>query len=217
MAHLICGIIVGLFGPIFFTFDPNGYKFWKTFADMYQLGVDWVKYYYEFQIHSCFSYLEEWRAPYTGDVFDISFPRMLIGFVMACWGSLLDGLCISLILIVKTPLLIIKTYYYLWRAYMDCGCECITFMLIPFVLANIFLIPLSLIGLVCACIGSFFWGVSIAWTAYTQDVKESFNKSIENVKCADNYINDYLEIKCCHHSDIEAPAPPPPRTDVIGK
>jgi hypothetical protein len=205
ITSLIVGLAVGLFYPLGLTFCEHGYYFWKILYDVGVFCYDEMKYFYDFQMRSSFTYLKEWREPYNGEVYDIKFYRIPIGFIMACWGAIFNGIVITFIIIINSPFIFMKTMYELWNLYVHSGCEWGIICIVPFVLANIVLPIITVLAIIGACVASFIYGLSVAFSAYTDGFTAAYNKSIENVKTVHKWIIDYTGVSCakCFNRDIE--------------
>jgi hypothetical protein len=176
---LIWAIGVGVFLPTIRTFDGDYNLWYGGIVDVLVSSANYVKKFWNFNSHSYFDYLDQWRSAELKDgekPFDISVLQILIGVVIGTIGSIVDGIGISIISLAKLLPLIFRGYYEIWKAYTKLGIMWICMFSVIIIVVNIAWPICALLICVVCCICGFFVGLECAWVAYKEGIATAFVK-----------------------------------------
>jgi len=191
VATLFFGAGLGLFQPIHRTFDEDYNVFCGGIVDTIKESAKYVKEFWHFNYDSYFSYLFDFRTYklIEGEQpFDISLVQLFVGTVIGTSGAIIDGICFTIISVVKLIPAIFRAYYELWKWYFEycskCGRSCLEFvwfgLMFPiFILANVIIPPGVALVAIFASLSGFFIGLSAGYHAYKHGIIEAYKKMLE--------------------------------------
>lgn len=186
------GIVVGLFGPSVATFSESGYCFWKTIYEV----IKWLNFMIEWFWHKnhtdFFDTLEKHRGQYDGETFDIKLHKLPICLVMSLYGFFSCGLCCGALLLLKSPLILFRTYYYIWYAFTCCDIAIALLLFVPMLILNVLLPAIWAITIIALIIAGFFAGTYVFYPTYIENIMAGCKKTIVMIKRANSLMNDYL-------------------------
>ena len=191
IATFIFGAGFGLFNPIGKTFDDRYEVFCGGIIETLKEGAEFVKKFWEFNSDSYFTYLFDFRNYNLKDgekPFDISVIQLFIGTLIGTSGSIIDGICFTVLAVIYLIPGIFRGYFELWKwycKYCSKGCDsCVEFvwfgLMFPiFILANAVLAPGIVLVAAFAALSGFFIGLSAGYHAYNSGVPEAYKKVFE--------------------------------------
>ena len=184
----------GLFQPIVKTFDDQYEVFCGGIIETLTEAVKCVKEFWHFNSDSYFSYLFDFRTYKLKEgekPFDISLLQIFIGTLIGTSGSIIDGICFTILSVIYLIPGIFRGYFELWKwyfKYCSKGCDsCVEFvwfgLMFPvFILANAVLAPgLGLVAVFVSLAG-FFVGLSAGYPAYKFGIVQAYNEMFEWVE-----------------------------------
>ena len=97
----ILGIVYGLFCPVVRTFDEDYNIITGGFADVFKDIFDFIKNFWKFNYHSYFTYLSDIERSKVDKPFDISIIQLIIGLILAIYGSIVGAIVLTLMWLIK--------------------------------------------------------------------------------------------------------------------
>lgn len=200
LVSTIVGICVGLFGPCVDIFENSGYFFWETIYHVFKIVFQMIEWFWELNFEHIFEFLREFRTSPDGSPFDIKLHMVPACILTSFVGFWVDGICIGCIILIKSPLILGKTYYYVWHSYMSINdIKWQLFSFIPMIVLNIILPLLWIITILLIIVVGFFAGVYVVYPTYTKGIKEGFKGIWVVIKKSHEWSNEYLGIKTCNY------------------
>lgn len=190
---------------IYKTFAEDGYCFWKTVYHIGRKTIKMVYKYWKFNHKNVIEYLSEERQPHPGIVpIDIKLHKIPLCLLAAIYGVFVDGFAIAFIVISKSPLILIKTYAYIWKFYVDSEGECILMCIIPMIVAQLIIPLVWLCAIIVFVIAGFGVGVYVAWPAYQTGPSAAIKKSWEIITDVDKMTGEYIDTdcRCCPTTNV---------------
>jgi len=164
------GFLYSFIGATFKTFDSNYNLFFGGIIETFKDVLEIIKEFWHFNYHSYFCYLIEIEEKEVDEPFDIHVIKIIIGLLLACYGSIVGTIVLTLMYIVKLIPLIIKMYSY----YIDMIKEISLFNLILYSIYFILgfcLIPVLGVSSILLCIGyALFGGIYCAIEGYQYNI-----------------------------------------------
>ena len=113
------GIIYGLFCPTVRTFDSNYNLICGGIIDVFEDTFHYIGKFWDFNYDSYFTYLSDIEKRKVDHPFDISIIQIIIGLILAGYGSLVGVIVCSLFWIIKLIPCIYRLYYHLFEYYCE--------------------------------------------------------------------------------------------------
>ena len=132
---ILFGIIFGLFAPVYFTFDDRYNIIFGGFVETFKENCNIIKEFWKFNYNSYFDYLKDIEKRECDDPFDINIIQILIGIILAGYGSIVGVIVFTIMWIIKLFPSIYRMYYEMFRMYCDLKCYEIFMYLIFFTIA----------------------------------------------------------------------------------
>ncbi len=119
LASTFYGILYGLFGPTFYTFDSDYNLLYGGMGKIFEDTCKFIGDFWDFNYNTYFNYLSEMQTRKVDNPFDISIIQIIIGLILAGYGSLVGVIVCSLLWIIKLIPCIYRLYYYLFKIYCE--------------------------------------------------------------------------------------------------
>lgn len=113
------GIIYGLFCPTIRTFDSDYNLIYGGIVDVFQDTFIYIAEFWDNNYVKYFTYLSDIEKRKIDNPFDISIKQIIIGLILAGYGSLVGVIVCSLLWIIKLIPCIYRLYYYLFKIYCE--------------------------------------------------------------------------------------------------
>ena len=113
------GIIYGLFCPTVRTFDSDYNLIYGGIVDVFKDTFHYIGKFWDFNYDSYFTYLSDIEKRKVDNPFDISIIQIIIGLILAGYGSLVGVIVCSLLWIIKLIPCIYRLYYHLFKYYCE--------------------------------------------------------------------------------------------------
>jgi hypothetical protein len=167
---ILFGIIFGLFAPVYYTFDEEYNIIYGGFAETFEKDCNFIEDFWEFNYNSYFNYLSDIEKRECDDPFDINVIQILIGIILAGYGSIIGVIVFTLMWIVKLFPSIYRMYYEMFKMYCELKCYEI-FMYLIFFTIGLSLVPVVGILAILAYIGfGFYGGINCAIEGYKYNI-----------------------------------------------
>jgi len=113
------GFGYGLYGPMVKTFDSAYNLFFggikETFVDIWKC----IKRFWDFNYNSFFTYLLELEEREVDEPFDIKILQLILSLILACYGSIVGVIVLSVMWLIK----LIPTIYRLYKGLIESLCD----------------------------------------------------------------------------------------------
>ena len=113
------GIIYGLFCPTVRTFNSDYNLIYGGIVDVFKDTFHYIGKFWDFNYDSYFTYLSDIEKRKVDNPFDISIIQLIIGLILAGYGSLVGVIVCSLFWIIKLIPCIYRLYYHLFEYYCE--------------------------------------------------------------------------------------------------
>lgn len=118
-AGSLFGIIYGLFCPTVRTFDYRYNLIYGGIVDVFHDTLYYIDKFWDFNYDSLFTYLSDIETRKEDNPFDISIIQIIIGLILAGYGSVVGVIVCSLLWVIKLIPCIYRLYYYLFKKYCE--------------------------------------------------------------------------------------------------
>ena len=189
----ISGILYGLFCPVVRTFDDNYDLLFGGFADVFKDIFDFIKKFWKFNYHSYFSYLREIESRNVDKPFDISIIQLIIGLILAIYGSIVGIIVLTFMWLIKLLPLIYRMYYIICRYYFS-DLDCLEqFMYLIFYIMGLAIIPVIGILSILGYIGfGIYGGIFCAIEGYKHNIGRGIISIWITIRTCDKLSNEYI-------------------------
>jgi len=106
------GFLYSFIGATFKTFDSNYNLFFGGIIETFKDVLEIIKEFWHFNYHSYFCYLIEIEEKEVEEPFDIHIIKIIIGLLLACYGSIVGIIVFTPMWLIKLIPSITKIYYY---------------------------------------------------------------------------------------------------------
>jgi hypothetical protein len=150
--------------------------------------------FWEFNSNGYFAYLKELCEPNANHVYEVTMCQCLVILFISLIGMVIDGIIISLMLVVKTFFAIFQLWKSLTKMYADLDhVEDSLVCFIPYMMGMTLSLPLCFLGLACGIVCSFLGGVNAAICACTNDsIRDGLRQIFINIYQIDQYTNELI-------------------------
>ncbi len=167
---ILFGIFFGLFAPVVYTFDESYNIIYGGFVETFENDCSLIKDFWKFNYNSYFDYLRDIEERECDDPFDINIIQIIIGIVLAGYGSIIGVIVFTLMWFVKLFPSIFRMYYEMFKMYCDLKCYEIFMYLIFFTIA-LSLVPVVGVLAILAYIGfGLYGGINCAIEGYKYNI-----------------------------------------------
>ena len=168
LASTFYGILYGLFGPTFYTFDSDYNLLYGGMGKIFEDTCKFIGDFWDFNYNTYFNYLSQTRK--VDNPFDINIIQIIIGLILAGYGSVVGTIVSSLLWFIKLFPSIYRLYAFLFERYCDLGGLEMLMFSILFLIA-FFLIPAAGVLALLAYIGyGFYGGINCAIEGYKHNI-----------------------------------------------
>jgi len=115
------GVAFSFYSPIVKTFDHSYELFFGGISETFEEILDYIREFWNFNYHSYFSYLFDIETRLVYKTFDINIIQIVIGLLLACYGSIVGIIVLSLMWFIKLIPLIVRLYisFVKWIIYLS--------------------------------------------------------------------------------------------------
>ena len=167
---ILFGIIFGLFYPVYKTFNDDCNLIYGGFVETFTENCKIIREFWNFNYESYFSYLRDIEERKVDDPFDINIIQIIIGIILAGYGSIVGVLVFTLMWAVKLFPSIYRMYYEMFKFYCDLKCYEI-FMYLIFFTIGLSLVPAVGVLAILAYIGfGLYGGIFCAIEGYKYNI-----------------------------------------------
>ncbi|ORX79173.1 hypothetical protein BCR32DRAFT_328227 [Anaeromyces robustus] len=117
-SSILFGIIYSIFSPIQKTFVDDISLFFGGFVEPFEDLWHYICKFWKFNYHSYFAYLFEIEERRVDEPFDINIIQIIIGLLLACYGSVVGIIIFVPLWLIKFIPLTIRLYYILINLYI---------------------------------------------------------------------------------------------------
>ena len=194
----VFGILYGLFCPVVKTFDEHYNICYGGFADTFKDVCNFVEEFWKFNYHSYFTYLSEIENRKVDKPFDISIIQLIIGLILAIYGSAVGVIVLTLMWVIKLLPSIFRMYYLSCKYYFsDFGCL-EKFMYVIFFIMALAIIPAIGILTILVYIGfGLYGGIYCAIEGYKHNICRGIISIWNIIHHCDKLTNEYIFDKSC--------------------
>ena len=189
---ILFGIIFGLFYPVYKTFDEDCNLIYGGFVETFIEDGKSIKDFWEFNYNSYFSYLRDIEERECDDPFDINIIQIIIGIILAGYGSIVGVLVFTLMWVVKLFPSIYRMYYEMFKFYCDLKCYEI-FMYLIFFTIGLFLVPAVGVLAILAYISfGLYGGIFCAIEGYKYNIGRGIVSIWQTIHKGDELSNSWI-------------------------
>ena len=194
----VLGILYGLFCPVVRTFDEDYNIISGGFADVFKDICNFIKEFWNFNYRSYFGYLSDIENTKVDKPFDINIIQLIIGLILANYGSIVGVIVLTLMWSIKLFPSIYRMYYYAFKYYCsDLNCLEMFMYLIFFVMA-LAIIPVIGILTILGYIGyGLYGGIFCAIEGYKHNICRGIISIWNTIRECDKFTNEYIFDKRC--------------------
>ena len=194
----IFGILYGLFCPVVRTFDDNYNIVFGGFADVFIDIFNFIKEFWTFNYDSYFTYLREIENRKVDKPFDINIIQLIIGLILANYGSIVGLIVLTLMWLIKLLPSIYRMYYLSCKYYFsDLGCL-EQFMYMIFFIMALAIIPVIGIIAILGYIGyGIYGGIFCAIEGYKHNICRGIISIWITIRKCDEISNEYIFDSYC--------------------
>ena len=191
-ASSLYGIFYGLFGPVFYTFNPDYNIIYGGIIDVFKDTFKFIKEFWRFNYNSYFTYLREIEEKKVDKPFDINIIQLIIGLILAIYGSAVGSTILILMWIIKLIPSIYRMYYYVFEALCELSCL-EKFMYLIFYVIGICLIPVVGVLAILAYIGyGLYGGIFCAYEGYKYNICRGLISIWNTIRECDELTNELI-------------------------
>lgn len=188
---ILFGIIFGLFYPVVLTFDED-FNIFGGFVETFKETCNIIKKFWKFNYHSYFSYLHDIENKECDDPFDINIIQIIIGVILAGYGSVVGTIIFILMWIIKVFPSIFKMYHEMFKAYCDLKCLEI-FMYLIFFIIGLSLVPVVGVLSILVYIGfGLYGGILCAIEGYKYNIGRGIISIWDTIHLGDSQSNELI-------------------------
>ena len=186
------GIFYGLFCPTIRTFDSEYDIIYGGVIDVFTDVFYYMRRFWYHNYNTYFSYLFEMEKRKVNEPFDISVIQMIIGLLLAGYGSTIGVIVCTLLWLIKLIPSIFKLYKLLFKAY--CKLECLwMFMLFLLFIVAFALVPVIAVLAILGYVGfGIYAGIYCAIEGYKHNIKCGLISIWDNLRLIDGFTNKFI-------------------------
>ena len=189
----ILGIVYGLFCPVVRTFDEDYNIITGGFADVFKDIFDFIKNFWKFNYHSYFTYLSDIERSKVDKPFDISIIQLIIGLILAIYGSIVGAIVLTLMWLIKLLPSIYRMYYYAFKYYCsDLNCLEKFMFLIFFIMALAVIPPIGILTILGYIGYGLYGGIFCAIEGYKHNICRGIISIWNTIRVCDEFNNEYI-------------------------
>jgi hypothetical protein len=189
----ILGIVYGLFCPVVRTFDEHYNIITGGFADVFKDIFDFIKNFWKFNYISYFSYLSDIERSKVDKPFDISIIQLIIGLILAIYGSIVGAIVLTLMWLIKLLPSIYRMYYYAFKYYIsDLNCLEKFMFLIFFIMALAVIPPIGILTILGYIGYGLYGGIFCAIEGYKYNIGRGIISIWHTIHEGDEISNSWI-------------------------
>ena len=191
-ASSLYGIFYGLFGPVFYTFNPDYNIIYGGIIDVIKDTFKFIKEFWRYNYNSYFIYLREIEEKKVDKPFDINIIQLIIGLILAIYGSAVGSTIFILMWIIKLIPSIYRMYYFAFKTYCELSCLEM-FMYLIFYVIGFCLIPAVGVLAILAYIGyGLYGGIFCAYEGYKYNICRGLISIWNTIRECDELTNELI-------------------------
>ena len=186
------GIFYGLFCPIIYTFNEDYDPVLGGFSEIFKSTFHYIGWFWDFNYRSYFGYLFEMEKRKVDNPFDITIIQMIIGLILASYGSIVGVIVLSFLWFIKLIPSIIQLYSNVINHYCEMNGlgQLVFFVIFLIVLVLIpFIVVLSILGYIGF---GLYRGIYCAIEGYKYNIRRGIISIWNTILEFDLMCNEYL-------------------------
>ena len=171
LASTFYGILYGLFGPTIYTFDSDYNLLCGGMGKIFEDTCEFIGEFWDFNYNAYFNYLSEMQTRKVDNPFDINIIQIIIGLILAGYGSVVGTIVSSLLWFIKLFPSIYRLYAFLFEEYcgINGGLEMLMYSILFLIAFS--LIPAAGVLAILGYIGyGFYGGIYCAIEGYKHNI-----------------------------------------------
>ena len=193
-ASSIFGILYGLFCPVVRTFDSDYDIIFGGFADVFIDTFKFIGEFWDFNYVSVFTYLFEIENKKSDQPFDISISQMIIGLLLASYGSIVGISILTLMWLIKLIPAIYRMYLELFKAFCKLEGYQMIMLSIFFIIAMALIPFIGLLAILYFISQGLFGGIYCAIEGY----KYNISHGLKSIWSTISKVNDQTDRLICN-------------------
>lgn len=186
-ASCIFGILFGLFCPVARTFDSNYDVIFGGSVDVFLDTFEKIGEFWNFNYISVFKYLYDIENKKCAQPFDISISQMIIGLLLASYGSIVGISVLSLIWLIKLIPAILRMYLELFKIFCELEVYQMIMLLIFFIIALALIPIIGLLSILYFIGEGLFGGIYCAIEGYKYNISRGMKSIWNKIREVNNY------------------------------
>jgi len=186
------GFFFGLFGPVVKTFDSKYDLFFGGISDIIYDTLYFIENFWDFNYHSFFIYLLKIEDRKVNEPFDINIIQLILSLILACYGSIVGVIVLSVMWFIKLIPTIYRLYRYLIELLLEFSLVVI-FMFSIFFILGFCCVPALGVASILLYIGyALFGGIRCAIEGYKYNFLRGLISIWDTIHCFDSITNSYI-------------------------